>query len=447
MCMPLVAWGTVTRDTLQAIEQADSVEKAQNLATEALAKSKKQYPKANNTNIIDEAQNTIKSASGGNVNNVTHKEETVETPATEGSEESEPKEEKVEEASESVESEFEKGSNEETEKAKAAEDKAANPDAEQQDKLDEAQSKIDAAKDKLAAAEDNQNSWQNRLLNGLTIAATGIGGMQLAQGIAEKSADSAADKDMEAYMKTMYCKYGGMHTVPFGIDPVELPGGNDSEVMQYRNEYLAKAASLKTRKEALGLKPGIESEEILDRASMGLYDDENRGVTGGHYASRYRAETGSEDDKKGLDSAKKEAKTRMIAGGVVAGVGIVGGIVGNSIINGRLGKLIKEKNSDFDKDDNDKAIRKIKAEMEGAGIKGTDRLNLTNLDVRDLGDEADNLEFKTSVKGKYATSLFKTSSASAFTDSLYEHLTPDSKKKIDGAGAKQNKINQQDLKL
>ena len=431
MCMPLVAWGAVEQAKLKAIEAAESVEKAQELANAELEKARNRYPKANNTNIIDEAQNTIKSASGGNGNKADSKEKPVEQPKEEYSQESAPQNEEVEEAAEFVKSESEK-----TEKDKAAKDKAANPDAEKQDKLDEAQSKIDAAKDKLAAAEDNQNSWQNRLLNGLTIAATGIGGMQLAQGIAEKSADSAADKDMEAYMKTMYCKYGGMHTVPFGIDPVELPGGNDSEVMQYRNEYLAKAASLKTRKEALGLKPGIESEEILDRASMGLYDDENRGVTGGHYASRYRAETGSEDDKKGLDSAKKEAKTRMIAGGVVAGVGIVGGIVGNSIINGRLGKLIKEKNSDFDKDDNDKAIRKIKAVMEDAGIKGTDRLNLTNLDVRDLGDEADNLKFKTSVKGKYATSLFKTSSASAFTDSLYEHLTSDSKKKIDGAGAK-----------
>ena len=369
-------------------------------------------------------------------NKADSEKKSIEQPKEEDSQEPAPQKDDIDQAAESVEVAPEENNGDKPEKDKAAEDKAANPDAEKQDKLDEAQSKIDAAKDKLAAAEDNQNSWQNRLLNGLTIAATGIGGMQLAQGIAEKSADSAADKDMEAYMKTMYCKYGGMHTVPFGIDPVELPGGNDSEVMQYRNEYLAKAASLKTRKEALGLKPGIESEEILDRASMGLYDDENRGVTGGHYASRYRAETGSEDDKKGLDSAKKEAKTRMIAGGVVAGVGIVGGIVGNSIINGRLGKLIKEKNSDFDKDDNDKAIRKIKAVMEDAGIKGTDRLNLTNLDVRDLGDEADNLKFKTSVKGKYATSLFKTSSASAFTDSLYEHLTSDSKKEIDGAGAK-----------
>ena len=52
MCMPLVAWGTVTQETLQAIENAESVETAKQRATEALTKSKQQYPKANNTNII-----------------------------------------------------------------------------------------------------------------------------------------------------------------------------------------------------------------------------------------------------------------------------------------------------------------------------------------------------------------------------------------------------------
>ena len=171
------------------------------------------------------------------------------------------------------------------------------------------------------------------MLGGLTTAATGIGGMQLAQGLAEKSADSAADKDMDAYIAGMHCTYGDGKSVPFGTEPVMLTYGSQAEFSGYLNEYLELAVDLKERKTALDMKPGIESEEILDRLTMGLYDDKNTGITGGAYASRYRAASGSEQDKKGIASDKKEAKTRMIAGGVVAGVGLVAGIVGNAIIN------------------------------------------------------------------------------------------------------------------
>ena len=189
------------------------------------------------------------------------------------------------------------------------------------------QKKIDDAKAKLDKAKETEQSTANRMLGGLSTAATGIGGMQLAQGIAEKQADSAADKDMATYIATMKCTYGDGKSVPFSTEPIELPGGNNADLMKYRAEYFKLAADLKERKTALDMKPGIESEEILDKATMGLYDDENTGITGGHYASRYRATTGSEQDQKGLSSDKKEAKNRMIAGGVIAGVGVVGGIV------------------------------------------------------------------------------------------------------------------------
>ena len=189
------------------------------------------------------------------------------------------------------------------------------------------QKKIDDAKAKLDKAKETEQSTANRMLGGLSTAATGIGGMQLAQGIAEKQADSAADKDMATYIATMKCTYGDGKSVPFSTEPIELPGGNNADLMKYRAEYFKLAADLKERKTALDMKPGIESEEILDKATMGLYDDENKGVTGGAYASRYRATTGSEQDQKGLSSDKKEAKNRMIAGGVIAGVGVVGGIV------------------------------------------------------------------------------------------------------------------------
>lgn len=267
------------------------------------------------------------------------------------------------------------------------------------------QTKIDDAQAKLDAAKEKEQSTANRMLGGLTTLATGIGGMQLAQGIAEKRADSAADKDMDAYIATMRCTYSSDNrSVPFSVEPVELPGGNNADLMKYRAEYIALAADLKERKTALNLKPGIEAEEILDKATMGLYDDENVGITGGTYASRYRATTqNNEKDEKGLASDKKEAKTRMIAGGVVAGVGVVGGIVGNSIINGNLGELIKKnKDKKASDEDNKKAISKLKSKARDAGLKDPnyiDKMNLESYNIGNYTEVIDKAKLKPEVKG------------------------------------------------
>jgi hypothetical protein len=279
--------------------------------------------------------------------------------------------------------------------------------------------KVADAQKKLDEAKANQQSLANRTLTAASIATMGIGGMQLAQGIAEKQADSAADKDMEAYIATMRCTYGGGHSVKFGTEPIELPGGNNSELMKYRSEYIALATSLKERKTALDLKPGIEAEEILDKATAGLYDDENVGITGGAYASRYRAAAGNDKDSKGLASAKKEAKNRMIAGGVIAGVGLVGSMVGNSIINGKLGELIKESRADKKKSkDHDATVKSIKQALKAKGYTNVDSLNFDNVDVGALKD-ADFSKLKEPESGKRdATSLISTANATSLTSSF-----------------------------
>ncbi|MBQ6110439.1 MAG: hypothetical protein IJL05_03595 [Alphaproteobacteria bacterium] len=279
--------------------------------------------------------------------------------------------------------------------------------------------KVADAQKKLDEAKANQQSLANRTLTAASIATMGIGGMQLAQGIAEKQADSAADKDMEAYIATMRCTYGGGHSVKFGTEPIELPSGNNSELMKYRSEYIALATSLKERKTALDLKPGIEAEEILDKATAGLYDDENVGITGGAYASRYRAAAGNDKDSKGLASAKKEAKNRMIAGGVIAGVGLVGSMVGNSIINGKLGELIKESRADKKKSkDHDATVKSIKQALKAKGYTNVDSLNFDNVDVGALKD-ADFSKLKEPESGKRdATSLISTANATSLTSSF-----------------------------
>lgn len=191
-------------------------------------------------------------------------------------------------------------------------------------------------------AKATEQSKANRLLTSASTAATGIGGMELAQGLAEQKADKAADADMSAYISTMRCSYGSGKSVKAGTEEIELPGGNSANLMQYRSEYVALASDLKERKNALDMTPGIESEEILDKSQMGLYDDENVGITGGRYASLYRAQMlGSESDQAQLDEAKQTSKTRVIGGAVAAGVGVVGGIVGDELINQSLSSSTK----------------------------------------------------------------------------------------------------------
>ena len=202
--------------------------------------------------------------------------------------------------------------------------------------------KLGIAEDSYKSAHDKEQSKENRTLTALTTAATGIGGMQLAQGLAEQKADKSAEQSMNAYIATMRCEYGKGKSVKAGSEPIELPGGNNDNLMKYRNEYFALAADLKTRKEALGMKPGIESEEILDKSQLGLYDDESTGITDGAYASLYRANMlNSEKDKQEIEDAKKTSKNRVVGGGVALGAGAVIGVVGNSLINGKLGEKLK----------------------------------------------------------------------------------------------------------
>lgn len=189
-------------------------------------------------------------------------------------------------------------------------------------------------------AKTREQSFENRALTALTVAATGIGGMELAQGLAEQKADKDAERDMEAYMATFRCEYGNGKSVKGGTTEIELPGGNDPEMMKLRNEYFALAQSLKERKEALGIKPGIESEVVLDKAQMGLYDDENTGITNGAYGSLYRAKMGNETDQAKIQEMKDTSKKRVVGGAIAVGVGVIGGIVENYAINGK--KKVKD---------------------------------------------------------------------------------------------------------
>ena len=211
---------------------------------------------------------------------------------------------------------------------------------------------------------ENEQSLANRTLTAATTAATGIGGMELAMGLAEQNADKKAEADMAAYIETFRCTYGNGQSVKGGPEPVELPGGNDATMMSLQNEYKTLAASLKERKESLGMKPGIESELILDKAEMGLYDQENVGITGGAYSSLYRAMAlNSESDQSKINADKEASANRVKYGGIAAGAGVVGGVVGNMLINNGKDKEIDTK------DTKEELVSKVNSYVSDSDVK------------------------------------------------------------------------------
>lgn len=190
---------------------------------------------------------------------------------------------------------------------------------------------LQVLQDELHQAQMREKSIENKLLSGVTMGATGVGGMMLATGLAEQKADKEAEQSMRAYMASFSCKFGD-NRIEGGKTGVELSGGN--ELVALYAEYVNLANSLKERKTLLEMKAGIESESILDNSTSGLYDDENDGGVSGVYTSLTRAlaDPNSEDAKQWNE--QKEQTQNKIKTGATIGIGGAGlGAVGNLIIN------------------------------------------------------------------------------------------------------------------
>ena len=186
---------------------------------------------------------------------------------------------------------------------------------------------IQELRDKADAAHERENSMANKMLGAAGIGATGIGGMMLMQGLSEQKADDNAEEQMAAYLSTFMCRYGDGRAKG-GESDIELPGAN--ALLPLYSEYVTLANETKAMKTELDLKPGIESESILDNATSGLYDDENSGKTSGAFASLARAlqNPDGEDAKKWAEQTEKTSKN-VKTGAITAGAGAVGGLVGH----------------------------------------------------------------------------------------------------------------------
>ena len=249
---------------------------------------------------------------------------------------------------------------------------------------------IKEAEEAYKETKENETSFANRMLGGLSMAATGIGGMELAQGLAEQNADEAAERDMTAYLATFQCKVGDKR-YSGGTTGIETDGAN--QLTSLYQEYVELAADLKERKTALGMKAGIESEVILDKNNTGLYDDVGHGIENGTYASLYRASRGNENDIKKLEEQKNTSANRVKGGAIAAGVGVVGGIVGNIAING--GSKSESKDKKKVKDLSDDEFKKFVSEQESSN-KYSDKIreclsskmkNNNSLSLQDLVKE------------------------------------------------------------
>ncbi len=200
------------------------------------------------------------------------------------------------------------------------------------------------------AAREREQSTGNKLLGAVGMGATGIGGSMLMSGLAESAADDDAERAMTAYLGTFTCKYGN-ESVSGGTMNVEIPGGN--ELINMYSEYVALANDLKLRKAALGMKPGIESEPILDSATSGLYDDVGTGRGKGVYASLARAlENPDGEDAKAWAAQREESEKKKKTGAIVAGIGAVGSLIGNLAINADWGKNKHKALRDLEEDVN-----------------------------------------------------------------------------------------------
>ena len=197
----------------------------------------------------------------------------------------------------------------------------------------EAEAAYEEAKEKYNKAKETEQSTANKMLGTVGMGATGVGGAMLMSGLAEQNADADAERAMQAYLATFTCKFGNT-SVQGGEKEVVIPGGN--ELIGLYGEYVALANDLKIRKTALGMKPGIESEPILESATSGLYDDVSTGKTSGAYASLARAlmDPNGEDAKKWneqRDKTQENIKTGGITAASGAGISLVGDITNKAV--------------------------------------------------------------------------------------------------------------------
>lgn len=223
-------------------------------------------------------------------------------------------------------------------------------------------------------ASKEKSSGIENALKGASMAAAGIGGAKFLSAKSEEKADTKAETDMKAYLSGFRCNYGAQ-SVKGGEKEITLPGANS--LISLYTEYKTLASQLKSKKEALGIQPGIESEVILDKAKNGLYDDEGTEKSSSTYASISRAltDTNGEDAAK-LNAQKAETAKKKKTGAIIGIAGLAVGAVAphSDKIVGALGNLggDNSKNNDNSSESSGLLNKGLGALSNGALDSGTE---------------------------------------------------------------------------
>ncbi len=197
---------------------------------------------------------------------------------------------------------------------------------------EESAERVKKLQDNYDAMQDKEMSLANRITGAAGIGAVGIGGMQLASALSEQKSDADAERDMAAYLATFRCSWGSGQSANGGDTDVNIGGAG--QITNLYREYMNLAADLKARKESLELPAGIESEVILNSANTGLYDDVSVGKTDGAFTSVARALSDKTSEDAAEWSAQQDASAQKLkTGATIAGVGAVGSLAANVIVN------------------------------------------------------------------------------------------------------------------
>ncbi len=252
-----------------------------------------------------------------------------------------------------------------------------------------------ALEENYQAMQDKETSFENRMLGAAGIGTVGIGGMMAASALAEQNADKNADADMQAYLSTFSCTYPGGNAKG-GQTGIELPGAN--QLIGLYTQYVDLANDLKERKTALGLTPGIESEIILDKANMNLYDNDSNGIENGTYASLYRASKGNTQDINKINKQKESTSKQLKIGAGVAAAGAIATTAANYAINhdnknksdellAERQKLLKDKYAEVSKILVDECNKKIRDHKEYVKTLTPEQLQIE--DIKEYKDAVD----------------------------------------------------------
>lgn len=206
---------------------------------------------------------------------------------------------------------------------------------------EEYKKEIDDLAKNATAMHEKETSRANKIIGAAGIGITGVGGTMLGAALSETAADTDAERAMRAYLETFRCEYGADKTARGGDVNVQTDLADG--LTELRKKYAATAYGLTELKQALGMRPGIETEipiaivsgnPVINANTTGLYDDVGTGITGGQYASVSRAlanPTGADADA--WNAQKEKTKNTLIAGAVTAGVGAVGSAAANIAVN------------------------------------------------------------------------------------------------------------------